>query len=165
LEKLGFPWILSSEMSLFNGLRANFAEPFIRAPYGAWTALGSRVQSSAPLIITCSVIYFGYTHRFPDRSTMTHISAFGKQLLELSALRGCFHQSRGMEAVPGQANAAHERPTYVELKLMDISARYSRGGELGSSRVDHTGRNRYFSTSKRMNGGGILPLATNSVGV
>jgi hypothetical protein len=26
LEKLGFPWILSSESSLINGLRGNFAE-------------------------------------------------------------------------------------------------------------------------------------------
>jgi hypothetical protein len=32
LEKLGFPWILSSEMSLFNGLQRIFAERFIRAP-------------------------------------------------------------------------------------------------------------------------------------
>jgi hypothetical protein len=28
LEKLGFPWILSSEMSLFNGLRENFSKNF-----------------------------------------------------------------------------------------------------------------------------------------
>ena len=28
LEKLGFPWILSSGMSLFNGLQGNFSETF-----------------------------------------------------------------------------------------------------------------------------------------
>ena len=42
LEKLGFPWILSSEMSLFNGLRANFAETFIRAPYAPREGRGKR---------------------------------------------------------------------------------------------------------------------------
>jgi len=32
LEKLGFPWILSSEMSLFNGLRAMFAMRIFEPP-------------------------------------------------------------------------------------------------------------------------------------
>jgi hypothetical protein len=32
LEKLGFPWILSSEISLFNGLRAIFAQKNSRSP-------------------------------------------------------------------------------------------------------------------------------------
>jgi hypothetical protein len=32
LEKLGFPWILSSEMSLFNGLRENFVQKFFSTP-------------------------------------------------------------------------------------------------------------------------------------
>jgi hypothetical protein len=48
LEKLGFPWILSSEMSLFNGLRENFAEHFIRAldaPRGAGKQPKRRAQS------------------------------------------------------------------------------------------------------------------------
>jgi hypothetical protein len=34
LEKLGFPWILSSEMSLFNGLRAIFGKSFLCAVRG-----------------------------------------------------------------------------------------------------------------------------------
>jgi hypothetical protein len=38
LEKLGFPWILSSEMSLFNGLHAIFAEKKFHAP--SWPAAG-----------------------------------------------------------------------------------------------------------------------------
>ena len=36
LEKLGFPWILSSEMSLFNGLRAIFAKKNSRSPSPAF---------------------------------------------------------------------------------------------------------------------------------
>jgi hypothetical protein len=34
LEKLGFPWILSFEMSLFNGLRAVFGKSFFCAVPG-----------------------------------------------------------------------------------------------------------------------------------
>jgi hypothetical protein len=48
LEKLGFPRILSSEMSLFNELRANFAETFIRAPY--WGAIGN-IPSKALVVL------------------------------------------------------------------------------------------------------------------
>jgi hypothetical protein len=33
LEKLGFPWILSSESRLINGLRAVFAGKIFRAPF------------------------------------------------------------------------------------------------------------------------------------
>jgi hypothetical protein len=33
LEKLGFPWILSTESSLFNGSRRIFAEPIFMALY------------------------------------------------------------------------------------------------------------------------------------
>jgi hypothetical protein len=46
LEKLGFPWILSTEMSLFNGLRTNFAETFIRAPYAPQGSEGRRARPS-----------------------------------------------------------------------------------------------------------------------
>jgi hypothetical protein len=54
LEKLGFPWILSSESSLFNGLRGIFAErkflaPFCRGGIDGWaqTVLGAEGQDNS----------------------------------------------------------------------------------------------------------------------
>jgi hypothetical protein len=42
LEKLGFPWILSSESRLFNGLRGIFAEINFSLPFGqSATAVGT----------------------------------------------------------------------------------------------------------------------------
>ena len=38
LEKLGFPWILSSEMSLFNGLRGIFVEIIFLRPFALGAA-------------------------------------------------------------------------------------------------------------------------------
>jgi hypothetical protein len=35
LERLGFPWILSSESNLFNGLRRIFAERNFSSPFAA----------------------------------------------------------------------------------------------------------------------------------
>jgi hypothetical protein len=41
LEKLGFPWILSSESRLFNGLRAIFAKRKFLAPFAHGGAVGA----------------------------------------------------------------------------------------------------------------------------
>jgi hypothetical protein len=40
LEKLGFPWILSSESSLFNGLRGIFAERNFSRPFDRGGGMG-----------------------------------------------------------------------------------------------------------------------------
>jgi hypothetical protein len=40
LEKLGFPWILSSESSLFNGLRVTFAERNFSRPFARNGGIG-----------------------------------------------------------------------------------------------------------------------------
>jgi hypothetical protein len=37
LDFLGFPWILSSESSIFNGLREILAEKSFRGPFAPWS--------------------------------------------------------------------------------------------------------------------------------
>jgi hypothetical protein len=44
LEKLGFPWILSSEMSLFNGLLAIFGGNILWPILAFWAALTGAVE-------------------------------------------------------------------------------------------------------------------------
>jgi hypothetical protein len=45
LEKLGFPWILSSESSLFNGLRGIFCEEKFLSPFAAAAAAAGRAPA------------------------------------------------------------------------------------------------------------------------
>jgi hypothetical protein len=44
LEKLGFPWILSFETSLFNGLRWNFRWKKFPTPFSAIRRAGTRTS-------------------------------------------------------------------------------------------------------------------------
>jgi hypothetical protein len=76
LEKLGFPWILSSELSIFNGLRWIFAESKFARPFAAAPELRER----RPTIL---VMLSG---RIAHRASVTLFLIFCKKLLALIAL-------------------------------------------------------------------------------
>jgi hypothetical protein len=78
LEKLGFPWILSSEMSLFNGLWANFAENFIRALLLSHAGQGAPNKLFFPRPGTTGFeATFQPSIASGNNTTITYISEFG----------------------------------------------------------------------------------------
>jgi hypothetical protein len=70
LDFLGFPWILSSESRLFNGLRGFFGERKFRALFCRWGG-GAGTGAGIPTMQKCSM-----THR----ASLTHFLLFCNQL-------------------------------------------------------------------------------------
>jgi hypothetical protein len=81
LERLGFPWILSSESSIFNGLRWIFAERNFSRP----SAAAPEPRERLPAILACAKAWISHG------ATVTQFLLFCNKLLALIALAvaGC----------------------------------------------------------------------------
>jgi hypothetical protein len=85
LEKLGFPWILSSEMSLFNGLRGIFGEKIFVRPFPP------RQREKMPAVLSMPAVLAMWKCGIVHGRKLKRISAFTQQ----NVAETVFSQSRG----------------------------------------------------------------------
>jgi hypothetical protein len=89
LEKLGFPWILSSESRLFNGLRGIFREGNFSRPFAA----GAGRAGTGGGILTMQ--RRGMAHQ----ASLTHFLLFCNQLLSTEIVEPATGRFRGLSVI------------------------------------------------------------------
>jgi hypothetical protein len=140
LEKLGFPWILSCEMSLFNRLRANFPRKILFGPF-FYIKRARAAQTSDPFLgqePQGSKRHFSHSIASGNNPTITHISEFGN-ITELVVVSDAFGanwiQLAPQSPLPANRGSHASRPKRSLGRLaIDIEGKRHDCGEPKASR-------------------------------